>query len=56
MPSEPIRYWHRAKKTVETEQIYGERWLRWVYEIRSGGWRCGSSCGGRSFRTSTAGG
>jgi phosphatidylserine decarboxylase len=32
MPSEPIRYWHRAKKTVETEQIYGERWLRWTYE------------------------
>ena len=32
MPSEPIQYWHRAKKTVETEQIYGERWLRWTYE------------------------
>jgi phosphatidylserine decarboxylase len=32
MPSEPIRYWHRARKTVETEQIYGERWLRWTYE------------------------
>jgi phosphatidylserine decarboxylase len=32
MPSEPIRYWHRARKTVETEQIYGERWLRWIYE------------------------
>ena len=32
MPAEPIRYWHRAKKTVETEQIYGERWLRWAYE------------------------
>jgi phosphatidylserine decarboxylase len=31
MSSEPIRYWHRAKKTVETEQIYGERWLRWIY-------------------------
>jgi phosphatidylserine decarboxylase len=32
MPSEPIQYWHRTKKAVETEQIYGERWLRWVYE------------------------
>ena len=32
MSSDPIRYWHRAKKTVETEKIYGERWLRLVYE------------------------
>lgn len=32
MPSEPIQYWHRGKQTVETEQIYGERWLRLVYE------------------------
>jgi phosphatidylserine decarboxylase len=32
MPSEPVRYWHRVKKTVETEQIYGERWLRLVYD------------------------
>jgi phosphatidylserine decarboxylase len=32
MPSEPIQYWHRAKRTVETEQIYGERWVRFVYE------------------------
>ena len=32
MPSESISYWHRAKKTVEVEKIYGERWLRWVYE------------------------
>lgn len=29
---EPIRYFHRAKKVVETEQVYGERWLRWTYE------------------------
>ena len=27
MSSDTIRYWHRAKKTVETEKIYGERWL-----------------------------
>lgn len=32
MSAEPIRYFHRAKKTIETEQIYGERWLRWTYE------------------------
>jgi len=32
MPSEPIRYWHRAKQTVEVERIYGERWLRFAYE------------------------
>ncbi|RXK53351.1 phosphatidylserine decarboxylase [Oleiharenicola lentus] len=31
MPAEPIRYFHRAKKTVETEQVYGEAWLRWTY-------------------------
>jgi len=32
MPAEPIRYFHRTKKTVETEQVYGEDWLRWTYE------------------------
>jgi len=32
MAAEPVQYWHRAKKTVETERIYGERWLRFVYE------------------------
>ncbi len=32
MPSEPIRYWHRVRRTVETEQIYGEGWLRFAYE------------------------
>ena len=32
MSAEPIRYFHRAKKTIETEQIYGESWLRWTYE------------------------
>jgi phosphatidylserine decarboxylase len=28
----PVQYWHRAKQVVETEQIYGERWLRFTYE------------------------
>ena len=32
MPAEPIQYWHRAKQTIETEKIHGERWLRFVYE------------------------
>jgi phosphatidylserine decarboxylase len=31
MSAEPIRYYHRAKHTVETEQVYGEGWLRWTY-------------------------
>ncbi|MDD2765393.1 MAG: archaetidylserine decarboxylase [Opitutaceae bacterium] len=31
MSSEPTCYWHRAKQTVETERIYGEGWLRWIY-------------------------
>jgi len=31
MSAEPIRYFHRAKQTIETEQIYGESWLRWTY-------------------------
>ena len=31
MSAEPVRYYHRAKKTIETEQIYGEAWLRWSY-------------------------
>lgn len=32
MSSEPIRYFHRARQAVETEQVYGEGWLRWTYE------------------------
>ena len=33
---EPIRYYDRQKKTVATEQIYGERWLRLAYETAPG--------------------
>jgi phosphatidylserine decarboxylase len=36
MPAEPIRYLDRAKKSVETEQVYGEDWLRWTYETGLG--------------------
>ncbi len=33
---EPIRYYDRYSKTIETERIYGEPWLRWTYETGSG--------------------
>lgn len=36
MPAEPIQYFHRAKKTVETEKVYGEAWLRFTYETGLG--------------------
>jgi phosphatidylserine decarboxylase len=36
MSAEPIRYYHRYKRTTETEQVYGEKWLRWAYETRPG--------------------
>ena len=31
MSAEPIRYFDRYKQTVETERVYGDRWLRWTY-------------------------
>ncbi len=31
MADEPIQYYDRAKRTIETEQVYGEKWLRWTY-------------------------
>jgi phosphatidylserine decarboxylase len=34
---EPIRYFHRARQVVETEKVYGERWVRWTYESTAGG-------------------
>jgi phosphatidylserine decarboxylase len=36
MSAEPIRYYHRSKKTIETEQVYGGAWLRWTYETSLG--------------------
>ena len=36
MSGKPIQYWHRAKKVVETERVYQERWLRFVYENPAG--------------------
>ncbi len=32
----PIRYYDRYKKSVETEQIFGEKWLRFAYENKLG--------------------
>lgn len=29
--AESIRYFHREKRVVETETVYGEKWLRWTY-------------------------
>ena len=31
MSTEPIRYFHRYKQTVATEEVYGGDWLRWTY-------------------------
>jgi len=33
---EPIRYFNRQSGTLETEKIYGERWLRLAYENPAG--------------------
>lgn len=32
MPAEPIRYYDRYSRSLKTERIYGERWLRFAYE------------------------
>jgi len=34
--SEPIRFFHRYKQTIEVEQVLGERWLRFAYENPAG--------------------
>ncbi len=34
--SEPIQFYHRYRRQVETESIYGEKWLRWAYETGPG--------------------
>ncbi len=36
MIAEPIRFFNRYTASVETEQIYGEKWLRWAYETPAG--------------------
>lgn len=36
MASEPIRYYDRYARSVKTEQVFGERWLRFAYENPGG--------------------
>ncbi len=36
MPAEPIRYYDRYDRTLKTEEIYGEKWLRFAYENPAG--------------------
>ncbi len=36
MPREPVRFRDRYTGRVEEESIYGEAWLRWVYETAPG--------------------
>lgn len=36
MPIEPIRYYDRYTRTVKTERVFGEKWLRYAYENPSG--------------------
>jgi phosphatidylserine decarboxylase len=32
MPAEPIRFFNRTTRTVETERVFGEGWIRFAYE------------------------
>ncbi|MDR1279463.1 MAG: phosphatidylserine decarboxylase [Opitutaceae bacterium] len=32
----PVRYYDRYSRQMATEQVYGEKWLRWTYETRPG--------------------
>lgn len=36
MPAEPIRFYNRYSKRVETEKVFGEGWLRFAYENPAG--------------------
>ncbi len=36
MTGQPIHFFNRLTGQMETEQVYGERFLRWVYETRLG--------------------
>ncbi len=36
MAAQPIRYFHRRTRVVETEQVFGERWVRFAYENPAG--------------------
>jgi phosphatidylserine decarboxylase len=36
MPAQPIRFYHRYKRTIEEERVFGEGWLRLAYENPGG--------------------
>jgi phosphatidylserine decarboxylase len=36
MPAEPIRFLNRYTRQIETEQVFGEKWLRFAYENPAG--------------------
>lgn len=36
MSAEPIRYWNRERRCDESEQVYGEAAVAWLYETRLG--------------------
>lgn len=36
MSAEPIRFFDRPRQEMAEEQVYGEAWLRWIYETRAG--------------------
>ena len=36
MCAESIRFYNRYTQATETEQVYGEKWLRWTYETVAG--------------------
>jgi phosphatidylserine decarboxylase len=36
MAAQPIRFYHRYKKTIQKEQVFGEGWLRFAYENPGG--------------------
>jgi phosphatidylserine decarboxylase len=36
MPAEPLRYFDRYARELRTEQVYGEKWLRFAYEHPAG--------------------
>lgn len=36
MPANPIQFFNRYSKTVQTEEVYGEGWLRFAYENPAG--------------------
>lgn len=35
---EPIRYFDRYTRSIETERVYGEKWLRWANDTTTGRW------------------